>query len=70
MIWVNRLPILNSIFLGVGKSCLMMRFIEGKFRENHDITIGVEFGTKKVTHDEKTIKLQIWDTVAIPTVLN
>jgi len=48
----------------------MMRFIEGKFRENHDITIGVEFGTKKVTHDEKTIKLQIWDTVAIPTVLN
>jgi len=41
----------------------MMRFIEGTFREVHDITIGVEFGTKRVFHDEKNIKLQIWDTV-------
>jgi len=48
--------------MGVGKSCLMMRFIEGKFRENHDITIGVEFGSKKVVNDDQTIKLQIWDT--------
>ena len=31
---------------GVGKSCLVLQFIEKKIRENHDVTIGVEFGSK------------------------
>jgi len=48
--------------MGVGKSCLMLQFLEGKIRENHDITIGVEFGARKITCDGKNIKLQIWDT--------
>jgi GTPase SAR1 family protein len=28
----------------------------------HDLTIGVEFGARMVTIDNKHIKLQIWDT--------
>jgi len=39
-----------------------MQFVEGKFKANHDLTIGVEFGTKTVQCHDKTIKLQIWDT--------
>jgi hypothetical protein len=49
---------------GVGKSCLVLQFIENKMRLSHDVTIGVEFGAKMVKVDGKDIKLQIWDTVA------
>lgn len=47
---------------GVGKSCLLLRFSEDKFNENHDVTIGVEFGTKSLILDNQPLKLQIWDT--------
>jgi len=47
---------------GVGKSCLLLQFTDKRFRPVHDLTIGVEFGARMVTIDEKSIKLQIWDT--------
>lgn len=47
----------------VGKSCLLMQFLEKKFKNDHDTTIGVEFGSKTVPIGNKQIKLQIWDTV-------
>jgi Ras-related protein Rab-2A len=50
---------------GVGKSCLTIQYIEKKAKIIHDITIGVEFLTKYVRVEDKTIKLQIWDTVSI-----
>ena len=27
---------------GVGKSCLLVRFLEKRFRSSHEVTIGVE----------------------------
>jgi small GTP-binding protein len=47
---------------GVGKSCVVLQFIENKTRASHDVTIGVEFGAKNIQVANKTIKLQIWDT--------
>lgn len=47
---------------GVGKSCIVLQFIENKTRSTHDVTIGVEFGAKNIKLGEKNIKLQIWDT--------
>lgn len=47
---------------GVGKSCVVLQFIENKTRTTHDVTIGVEFGAKTVTIKDSSIKLQIWDT--------
>ena len=47
---------------GVGKSCLLLQFTDSRFRNDHDLTIGVEFGAKIVTIDNKSIHLQIWDT--------
>ena len=47
---------------GVGKSCVVLQFIENKTRTTHDVTIGVEFGAKTIPVKEKNIKLQIWDT--------
>jgi len=47
---------------GVGKSCLLLQFTDKRFQPVHDLTIGVEFGARMVTIDNKHIKLQIWDT--------
>ncbi len=51
---------------GVGKSCLLLQFTDKRFQPVHDLTIGVEFGARMISIDNKQIKLQIWDTVNIP----
>ena len=48
--------------MGVGKSCLLLQFTENKFRQKHELTIGVEFGGKMIDINNKKIKIQIWDT--------
>ena len=50
---------------GVGKSCLMKRVMDNEFQEQHQVTIGVEFGSYGLKIDDKIVKLQIWDTVSI-----
>lgn len=50
---------------GVGKSCLLLQFTDKRFQPVHDLTIGVEFGARMITIDNKPIKLQIWDTVSL-----
>lgn len=47
---------------GVGKSCLLLQFTDKRFESSHDLTIGVEFGARMITIDEKLVKLQVWDT--------
>jgi small GTP-binding protein len=51
-----------NLKLGVGKSCLLARIMDNEFKIEHQVTIGVEFGSFVFTVDEKIIKLQIWDT--------
>ena len=50
----------------VGKSCFTLQFIDGRFKEDHAATIGVEYWSKIVQAGERTIKLQVWDTVPSP----
>lgn len=47
---------------GVGKSCILQRFISNSFADEHQVTIGVEFGTKSVEIQSQKVKLQFWDT--------
>mmetsp|Transcript_9696 Transcript_9696/g.16031 ORF Transcript_9696/g.16031 Transcript_9696/m.16031 type:complete len:219 (-) Transcript_9696:207-863(-) len=47
---------------GVGKSNLLSRFTRNEFNLDSKSTIGVEFATKSIQVDAKTIKAQIWDT--------
>ncbi|KAL4440972.1 hypothetical protein ABPG74_009385 [Tetrahymena malaccensis] len=47
---------------GVGKSCMLLRFVDDRFREDYDATIGVEFGSKIIDVANLSIKIQIWDT--------
>ncbi|AEO71335.1 38fe02d5-53bc-4be7-9d79-c14c4bb602f8 [Thermothielavioides terrestris] len=47
---------------GVGKSNLLSRFTRNEFNLDSKSTIGVEFATRSIQIDNKTIKAQIWDT--------
>ena len=41
----------------VGKSCLLLQFTDKRFKSTHDLTIGVEFGSRTVQINDKAIKL-------------
>ncbi|KAI0093736.1 GTPase [Irpex rosettiformis] len=47
---------------GVGKSNLLSRFTRNEFNLESKSTIGVEFATRSLAIDGKTVKAQIWDT--------
>ncbi len=47
---------------GVGKSCLLLQFVDKRFSAVHDLTIGVDFGARIVELKGERVKLQIWDT--------
>ncbi|KMZ73101.1 Ras-related protein RIC1 [Zostera marina] len=47
---------------GVGKSCLLLRFVDDSYLESYISTIGVDFKIRTVEQEGKTLKLQIWDT--------
>ena len=42
---------------GVGKSCLLLQFTDKRFRQQHDLTIGVEFGARTLKVVDRNIKL-------------
>ena len=46
-------------FSKIGKSCLLSRVIDNNFKEKHNVTIGVEFGSFIIKVDGKIVKLQI-----------
>ncbi|ROW03782.1 hypothetical protein VMCG_05476 [Cytospora schulzeri] len=61
---------------GCGKSSLTIRLCEGRFVQHHDVTIGVEFGSRivpppraqpKDTTPQKHMKLSLWDTAGQET---
>ena len=47
---------------GVGKTNIMLRYLNKEFNINTKATVGVEFGSKNIIIDKKVIKGQIWDT--------
>ena len=46
----------------VGKSSLVLRFVNGEFQDNKEPTIGAAFLTQKCKLEDKIIKFEIWDT--------
>ena len=53
---------LYNYSIGVGKSCLLLRFSEDSFTPSFITTIGIDFKIRTIELDGKRIKLQIWDT--------
>ena len=57
--------LLKYIIIGnssVGKSNLLLRYCNNKFSDDYQATIGVEFGAKNIEYNNKTYRIQIWDT--------
>ena len=46
----------------VGKTTLLIKYIEDKFSDAHITTIGVEYKDKEITINNRKVNLQIWDT--------
>lgn len=48
---------------------VLSRFTRNEFNLESKSTIGVEFATRSINVDGKTVKAQIWDTGTLPSVL-
>ena len=46
----------------VGKSNILLRYVHGQFKDEYQLTIGVEFGAKNIEINNKIYRIQIWDT--------
>ena len=49
---------------------MLLQFTQKKFKGDHELTIGVEFGAKNVDIDQKTFRIQVWDTVNNNKIIN
>jgi GTPase SAR1 family protein len=53
-----RLDLIVLIFeTGIGKSCIMKRLTTGDFKEDHDVTVGVEFTGYDIRIEDMVIRL-------------
>ncbi|KAL0079808.1 ras family-domain-containing protein [Phycomyces blakesleeanus] len=63
---MNSKPVpVKLVLLGesaVGKSSLVIRFVDREFVQNREPTIGAAFLTQKCPLEDHTIKFEIWDT--------
>ena len=46
---------------GVGKTTLLIRYVESRFLTNTKSTLGVDFFLKKLNINDKHFELQLWD---------
>eukprot|EP00727_Mastigamoeba_balamuthi_P008550 m51a1_g4317 putative ras-related protein rabh1b-like (213) ;mRNA; f:53358-54316 len=61
----NPLARYKLVFLGdsaVGKTCIITRFMYDTFDTSHNATIGIDFLSKTIYLDDRTVRLQLWDT--------
>ncbi|CAI0442668.1 unnamed protein product [Linum tenue] len=48
---------------GVGKSCIVLRFVRGQFDPTSKVTIGASFLSQTIAlQDSTSVKFEIWDT--------
>ena len=47
---------------GVGKTCIISRFLINDFKESTNSTRGADYSQKSITINNQTINLDIWDT--------
>ncbi|CAH8665958.1 unnamed protein product [Heterobilharzia americana] len=47
---------------GVGKTCIILRFMHDTYDPSYHATIGIDFVSKTLCFNEKSVRLQLWDT--------
>lgn len=61
----DELPSIKITLLGnpgVGKTCIISRYIDNVYNENNASTIGANYSEKKIEKNGKKYQLDIWDT--------
>lgn len=61
---MSDIPVIKVAIVGdanVGKTSLVRRYSEGKFKQSRVATLGADFQTKVVELPRGTVKLSIWD---------
>lgn len=53
-----------------GKSCILLRFVENSFRQDHVTTLGVDFKLKTVKLGRDKIRLELWDTAGTSLIFS
>ena len=48
---------------GVGKSCLLLKYIDDTYTESYISTIGYDFKSKIINLDNDKINVKVWDTM-------
>uniref|UniRef100_A0A914BZ26 Uncharacterized protein n=1 Tax=Acrobeloides nanus TaxID=290746 RepID=A0A914BZ26_9BILA len=48
-----------------GKSCILLRFAENSFRNDHISTLGVDFKLKTIKLGRDKVRLELWDTAGM-----
>lgn len=48
-----------------GKSCILLRFSEDAFRQDHISTLGVDFKLKTIKLGRDKVRLELWDTAGM-----
>lgn len=46
-----------------GKTSLAYNYVNGTFRADYNVTVGVEFSSKTLEIEDTPVQVQIWDTV-------
>ena len=46
----------------VGKTCILLRFSEDTYKDDYEVTIGLNYRIKTLKIDNNPIRMQIWDT--------
>jgi DnaJ homolog subfamily C member 27 len=57
----QRIKVISIGDKGVGKSCIIKRFCEGKFVKSYIETVGVDFGVKPISIEEKAVRVNFFD---------
>jgi len=47
---------------GVGKTCLINRYVSGFYIDSYTATLGIDFKVKRIEREDDSLNLQIWDT--------
>ena len=47
---------------GVGKTNLLLKYMDEFINENYIATLGIDYKTKNVVYNDTNVSLQIWDT--------
>ncbi|QDZ23951.1 small rab-related GTPase [Chloropicon primus] len=67
---VTKVKLISMGDTGVGKSCIIKRFCEGRFSNKYFGTIGVDYGVKSVRFGAAEVRINLFDLAGGPEFLS